>query len=264
MTCNAVVFDEKAASAAVWPNKWGKTGQSSFARQMFVEDKDKGVVELLSLWTSGQDPRKIPPVQLAKYLASKCLEYFQPSGNSESYIQNGGLEGLIVRKSPLTIADKQGSEHDIACAVCAIFRAAGLPTRTVIAYDISEKKGGDRGPFEKVAGRGEIRSYIEFCLYDEKADKELWVPIDIVRQRKKSSKAPPLDRPWQYFGSYDDGDLMMPFAFQYHPPTTVIQYGATAFWGWLTTPSLPDASQFVRFNAITTPKRANKPPVKSK
>lgn len=264
MNCNAILFDERTAAAATWPNKWGKVGQSSFAKQKFVNDKDKGVVDLLNAWTGGQDPKKIPPLQLAKFLAAKCVEYFQFTGTGESYLQNGGLEGLLVHESPNTIAQKQGTEHDIACAVCAIYRAAGLPARTVIAYDVSETKGGDRGPFEKAAGRGEIRSYVEFCLYDEKADKELWVPVDIVRQRKKSSRAIPVERPWQYFGNYEDGDLLMPFAFQYHPPTTVVQYGATAFWGWLVTPTIPKASQFIRFNAIVTPKRGPSTPTRNR
>jgi hypothetical protein len=260
MTCNAITFDEKGAAAAVWPSKWGKVGQSCFLpRQASIDWQDKSVTDLVMSWTDGKDPKKLAPVALAKYLASKCIEFFQPSGNGESYLPNGGLEGLVVQNASHTISTRQGSEHDIACAVCAIFRAAGLPARTVIGYDLSEKRGEDRSALGRKSGRGELRSWIEFCLYDEQADKELWVPIDVIRQRKKSNRAPALDRPWPYFGNYDDGDLVMPFAFQFHPPTTVVQYGSMAFWGWLVTPAIPAASQFVRFNAITTPKSSNKP-----
>lgn len=259
MTCNSVIFDERAASQATWPAKWGKIAQSTFTNQMFVEYKDKVVTDLLNTWTEGKDPKIIPPVQLAKFLAQKCIEYFQFSGNGEEYNQNGELEGLIVNGARSAIVAKKCPQHDIACAVCALYRAAGLPARIVIGYDINESKGDDKPALSKSRGRGDLRSWVEFCLYDEKADKELWVPVDVVRQRKKSSRPPELTKPWDYFGNYDDGEFVLPFAFQFHPPTSVIQYGALAFWGWMTTPQIASASQTLRFQTIVTPKRSNKP-----
>jgi hypothetical protein len=84
--------------------------------------------------------------------------------------------------------------------------------------------------------------------------------VDVVRQRKSGSKAPPLDRPWKYFGNNDDTDSIIPIAFHYHPPTTVVAHGSPCFWGWITFPEMQyGAEQMVRFVTITAPKTAPAP-----
>ena len=264
MTCNETVFDERAAAQAVWPKKWGKIGQSTFTNQMFVDYKSAEVSQVVSGWTSGKDPKTIPPLQLAKYLASKCVETFQFSGSGEQYSKSYELEGLEVKKASRTVVEKRGTEHDIAAATCAIFLAAGLPARLVIGWDESDTKSGDRTAFERTRGTGEIRSWIEFCLYDEAADKELWVPFDPVRQRKKSSRPAPIEKAWEYFGNFSKGEFVMPFAFQFHPPTTVIEYGSLAFWGWLTTPKIPAATQYLRLSSESTPNRGGGRPTRGR
>jgi hypothetical protein len=87
------------------------------------------------------------------------------------------------------------------------------------------------------------------------------VPVDPVRARKRSMQMPPFDKPWRYFGTHDELDTILPFAFHFIPPTTVVSYGY-AFWGWFTTPETQIAEHWVRFLAQTAPRRSQpaKPP----
>lgn len=253
-----VVFDEAKAAKAVWPtgNKWGRIAQSTFGTQMGVEASSPVVAEAVRQWTAGKPPQSIPPLQLAKFLAGKVLETVQPSGDGLVSSRSGLLQGFDIRGAEATLksAPPRGSEHDIACVLCAVYRNAGLPARTVIGYDVTKSKGEDSG-LKRSKGGDDIRSWVEFCLYDETTNTEVWVPVDIMRQRKSGTKPPPLDKPWKFFGHNEDLDDVMPISFQYHPPTTVVAHGSPCFWGWLTTPELQVAEQTLRFQCITTPKR---------
>lgn len=262
MTTWETVFDEKLAERAVWPTDgtWPQTAASTFSGIAFVDYQSPVVTNLLSQWSGGKDPKSVRPVPLAKYLAGQVLELIQPTGTGLEYARNGELEGFKLQRASTTLNLKRGSEHDIAIALCAVYLAAGLPARTVIGYDVTATKGEDSGPFGRTKGSAALRSWVEFALYDESADKLIWVPVDIVRQRKSSSRAPALDRPWKYFGSNDELDDVMPIAFQYHPPTTVVAHGSRCFWGWLTTPTIPEgASQYIKFESMTTPSRGRPP-----
>lgn len=263
MTTWETVFDEKLAERAVWPagGRWPEVAASTFSGVPFVDYHSPVVVNLLSQWTGGKDPKILKPVPLAKFLAGQVLERMQPTGTGLETARNGELEGFKLQRASTTLQLGRGSEHDIAIALCAVYLAAGLPARTVIGYDVTDTKGEDSGPFGRSKGSAKLRSWVEFALYDETADKLIWVPVDIVRQRKSSSKAPPLDRPWKYFGTNDELDDIMPVAFQYHPPTTVVAHGSRCFWGWLTTPTIPEgASQYIKFESMTTPNRGRPNP----
>lgn len=265
MTTWETVFDEKLAERAIWPagGKWPEEAASTFSGLAFVDYASPTVAGLVNEWCGGKDPKSVEPVPLAKYLASKVLERMQPTGTGLETARNGELEGFRLQRASATLSTGKGSEHDIAMAMCAVYLAAGLPARTVIGYDILETKGEDSGPFGKNTGSANLRSWVEFCLYDESAEKMIWVPVDIVRQRKSSSRAPALDRPWKFFGTNDDLDDVMPIAFQYHPPTTVVAHGSRCFWGWLTTPTIPDgASQYVTFQSQMTPNRGRPKPTR--
>lgn len=258
MTCWETVFDEKLAEKAIWPagGVWPGEAASTFGPQIGVDYQEPLIAQTLDKWTGGKDPKSIKPVALAKYLASKVLESTQPSGLGYINARNGELEGFDLQGAARTLELGRGSEHDIACLLCAMYRAAGLPARTVIGYDVRETKGEDSGFLGREKGSAKLRSWVEFYLFDEAANKGLWVPVDIVRQRKSSSRPPAIDKPWKYFGNNDELDDVMPVAFQYHPPTTVVAHGSYAFWGWLTTPRLQEGpSQYIRFESMSTPNR---------
>jgi hypothetical protein len=266
MTTWKTVFDEAAASKATWPasGKWGKVSKTCFAPQARVDFGDQRIVNAVKLWTNNKDPKSIPPVQLAKFLAGKVMEGILQSGNGLAFSRTGLLEGVDLQGAARTLELGRGSIHDMACALCAVYRAAGLPARTVIGFDELKKSGDDKF-LKKGDSRTSLTSWVEFCLYDEAADKEVWIPVDIARLRRSGARAPALDKPWRFFGTHDELDDVLPFAFQYHPPTTVVAHGSYAFWGWMTTPRTQIAEQFVRFDAQSVPKRPQrKQPSRSK
>jgi hypothetical protein len=216
------------------------------------------IKELVKRWTSGKDPKTIKPLPLAKYLAGEVLGWVQPSGNGLGYNRIGQLEGIDLQGAPLTAERRRGSEFDMVCLLAAVYREAGLPARTVIGYDIGETKDEDRRNFLEKKGSEDIRTWLEFALLDEGTGQLHWIPVDVVRLRKAGSRPPPLEKEWRYFGTHDELDGMIPFAFHFHPPTTVRAYGSPGFWGWLVTPKPPEtAVQALSFSAWSTPKRGS-------
>ncbi|MGD9690460.1 MAG: transglutaminase-like domain-containing protein [Phycisphaerales bacterium] len=266
--CFDTVYDDALAETIPWPRSYPPVSASALKPQMFVEyltdpsqiDPEPGA--WLKKQTGGNDPKAIPPAQLAKFLAGRMMEDIQPSGkgffyNSSNEGLAGTLKGFDLRGAGQTLRDGRGSPHDIACALAAVYKAAGIPARTVIGYDVYEQKSNDRGLGGKVGG-GELRSWVEFCLIDPVSYAEIWVPVDVVRMRKAGSRAKPLDQRWKYFGTNDELSYVMPLAFHYHPPTTVTNI-VPALWGWLTNPgSQPYANTF-QFTAFRMPKRGDEP-----
>lgn len=277
MTCWETVFDEKAAAKAVWPTaqtaapggggatgalNWSALARSTLDRQAMIDiDPDGGgtnaraLADLLNKWTEGKSPQSVSPLMLAKTLAGKMVQNFQPSGSGEDYDQRGSFTGLILQGPADTIAKGRGSPHDLASVLLGLYRTAGLPARLVIGWDEHERKGDDSNPMARKKGGGvSLRSWVEFCLYDQPNNAEAWIPVDIVRMRKRSSQVGRIDQPWKYFGSHDELDSVLPFAHHFIPPTTVISYGY-AFWGWFTTPTSQIGEHWVRFNSQTAPVR---------
>jgi hypothetical protein len=269
-TCYKTRFNEEAAMVINWPGgELPADAASTFQPQMFVTLAPGNVPydmapvkDLLSRYCNGQDPKKLKPIALAKYIAGQVLEDIQPSGEGLNYGRTGELEGMDLQGAPQTAQRRRGSQFDIICLLAAIYREAGLPARTVIGYDIGEKKDDDRRKFLERKGSAKLRGWVEVGLYDEAAGdgRTIWVPVDVARMRQSGSRSQPLEKPWAYFGTHDELDGVIPIAFQFHPPTTVRAYGSPAFWGWLVTPKPPEyAEQAVRFLAKTTPVTGSPP-----
>ncbi len=272
MTCWETVFDEKLAAKATWPSPstpggatpaWPRSAQATFGPQAMIEQDPpeaepgstvRALKDLVAQFTEGKSPQSVSPLLLAKTIAGKVMQKFQPSGDGEGYDSRGAFTGLELQGPAATISRGIGSPHDIVGVLVGAYRAAGLPARLVIGFDESQTKGDDASPVRKSRGGVRLRSWAEFCLFDEKLQKELWVPVDIVRMRKRSTQLPKLDQQWRYFGSHDELDSVLPFAMHYIPPTTVISYGY-AFWGWFTTPMSQVGEHWVRFQSQTAPKR---------
>ncbi len=258
-------FDEKLAETVPWPaGKWGPVAASTFTDLQrvgnlpLINHTTEGVQALVRQWCGNKDPKAVAPVPLAKWLASNVLEYIQVSGDGLEFADNGLFEGMELRGSEEALRTRRGTEQDVTCAVAAVYRAAGLPCRTVIGFDVLDDKGGKDSFLKRRRDVPAFRSWVEFCLYDERTRKEIWVPVDVNRQKKKSSRILNNMKSWQFFGSNDEFDMVCPFAFQFHPPTTVIAHGSVAFWGWLTFgDEAPKGEQHLRFNANTTPRTSS-------
>jgi hypothetical protein len=280
-TCFQTKFDEKAALNIPWPNApWPDEAASTLAPQLFVDlgfdkeskkilpypDKDQLLDAALKRYLAADnisDPKASTPVRVAKAITRGVWSEIQPSGDGlKLRRQTGELSGINLQPPTLTLSSKKGSEHDITCLMAALFRKAGLPTRTVIAWDVS---GDDKDRFlrdNKKANK--LRSWIEFYLFDDANNTYNWIPVDVVRARKSSSRPPAGSQPWKSFGTMDDFNEVVPFALHFHPPTDVVSYGTGSFWGWFVTPKPPDAAlQALSFRAERTSVSGHKDDKKS-
>lgn len=268
-TCWRTRFDEAAAAKLGWPSGgWSGIPATCFAPEFGVEiapgeDAKSAeahmqvVKDLVSKWLGGKDPKTLPPVLVAKTLCGEVARLVQVSGNGLTYTITGEVSGLQLQGAASTAQSRRGSEFDTVGLLAAAYRIAGLPARTVIGWDVGEAKR-DKSKFLAKQGSGQLRAWVEFALADPAVPGGIsWVPVDVISLRKTSSRTPAIDRPWPGFGSSDELNGVLPFSFQYHPPTTVVAQGSPAFYGWLVTPKPPDkAVQALRFMAITTAKTA--------
>ncbi len=258
-TCYRTVFNESAANRIEWPKEWPEEAKSTFERQWFIDLGPKGpldmkpVKDLIERWTNGKDPKSLPPAKLAKFLAGQTAQLIQVSGNGVRYNRNSEIEGIDVQGALATLAAGRGSEFDLTCLLAAIYRQAGLPARTVFGFEWDGSKSRDRLFTRK--GVSQYRSWVEFALVDPGNPQQVtWVPVDVVQIRKTSSRAGDLEKPWKFFGTCDDFDGVVPFAFQLTPPTDVVSHGSPAFYGWMVTPKPPESVvQSIRIDVGSTP-----------
>ncbi len=270
-------FQETEAMKLPWPAKWPVDAALTFGSQGYVDhgpplagklpvgttdpydpkilqDKLDSILQSRGI----TDPKKEPIVRLAKVITSAVWEEIQFSGDGLTFHgKTGELAGLALQGPAKTLEDKRGSHHDSAVLLAALMRRAGIPTRLVVGFDVSS--GGEKF---LLGGKKEnkLRSWVEFCLYDENANTVNWVPIDITRLRKLTSRPMPLERTWKYFGTHDELSEVIPFSLHFHPPTDVVTYGAPAFWGWNVSPAIPgEAVQAMMFTASKASKRPDRP-----
>lgn len=264
-TCHNTVFDEAAALKVPWPKgEWHAEAASALQPQMYVDmgPDETGVFapydmepvnKLVDKWVKGKDPKSVMPVALAKWFAGQVVEHVQPTGTTRATGPEGDFEGVAVQGAAVTAKSRRGNDADIACLLAAVYRRAGLPARIVIGWDTGQE---DKDRFlEKNKDKG-MRFWVEFALFDEAANTLDWIPVDVNAIREKSSRLPDdfMPEPQKYFGTHDQLAAVIPFAFHFHPPTTVRAYGSPGFWGWLVFPEPPgNVVQGFRFRSQTTP-----------
>lgn len=274
--CWETEFDEAKAREVPWPTgPWPDAAAATLGPQLFVNyertrDAKTGqpltgeydpqvLAQIVNEWSQG-NPKGASPVMMAKYFAGQVAATVQPSGLQLKYLSTGQFQGFDLQGPVATLQRKRGSEFDMTTTLAAVYRAAGLPARIVIGYEKEDTRDRDSDGFGRTgSGKEKLRSWVEFCLYDEAKGTVNWVPVDVVALRKKTGgRAPDLTRPWPYFGTNDELDYVIPLALGFHPPTTVESYGAPALWGWLMSPYAPTtAYQAVRFRATTSSVRGD-------
>lgn len=264
-------FDEQAATRVPWPDgPWPEEALAALQPEAYIEYNPDGnavhsteeIDRLLSVWLEGNDPQKLPPVTLAKWLAGKVVEHVQPSGDGLAFDQRTNMfTGFNLQSVPATAVSGRGSPFDMNNLLVAVYRRAGLPARVVIGFDTASARSG-RTIYERSRNRPNLRVWTEFCLYDAKNQTLGWIPVDVVEMRKSSSRLPPrfLERPQKYFGTHDDLSDVIPLAHHYAPAqTSVWFYNYPAFWGWFVQPSPPNVgSQTIRFDASRAARRSNR------
>lgn len=274
VTCYETRIDEAVARRVPWPTApWSAEMALCLDEQLFVESESPGVRALVQRW-AGKDPRATAPYELAKRLAGRCIEHFRiTDGLVESTARGIAagdnravlLSGFRVRGAAWAAAEGQGSAYDLACLMTAVYRAAGLPARLVVGYDIKASESF-RSPV--------LRAWTEFFLARDpqpvpgaapevepvitEADGE-WIPVDITRQREFSSRPPPIEQRWQFFGHNEEFDFVPPIAFHWLPPENATNAGPPGLWGWRPVPANPIADTELKFRVEDTPRRGNAP-----
>ncbi|GJQ29215.1 MAG: hypothetical protein HBSAPP03_10990 [Phycisphaerae bacterium] len=272
MRCYRTAYDEAGALLVRWPEgPWPKEAASVQSPQLYIETgvdatgtvrpyDDAVLKTAVARWLAEEkisDPRGVNPAALAKMLTGKVWGAFQPDREGMSFKRTGELSGVMLQPPAYSLESGRGSTHDMAVLLAAVLRSVGLPTRVVVGYDVGP---GDE-KYMKRNKANELRSWVEFCLYNEDKNTINWVPIDIARLRASSSRPMPLTRLWKHFGTSDELNSVTPFAFHFHPPTDVVSYGWPGFWGWFVTPKPPEnAEQAIRFTAMVMPSRGGQPP----
>jgi hypothetical protein len=265
-TCRRTVFDEPAAMRVSWPkNGWPKDVASALTPQLWVDTgpdetgkvKDYDVEpirEAVKKWLGNAkitDPQASTPVAVAKAITAGVWASIQFSGDGLLSAQTGEFSGMEVNPPVNTLRAGRGTPQDATALLAASFRSVGLPTRTVIGWDVS----GKTGKFLKGSKReNKLRVWLEFPVYDEATNELSWVPVDLERLKKSSSRPSRVDVAWKYFGTHDELDYLVPIALQFSPPTDTAFYGAPAFWGWFVTPQTPkeaDQSVLIRVTAAS-------------
>ena len=264
--CFNTQFNEALAEQVDWPKAWPAEALACLQPQLYVnlgegEPYDmSGVQRLLSKYTSNQDPKGVKPLTLAKWITDRVTNEFRVAGGQRSlrdprysgqlYSRAGtitfgplpGTVGFDVVGAPDAAQRMGGTRFDAAVLLVALFREAGLPSRVVVGWDVGEQivnRNPERTPGED---EGRFVVWVEFCLYDESLDIMTWVPIDLelLAQNRGRRK---LDQPWEYFGSHDHLNSLVPLAFDLHPAAMVQAFGAPCLGGVASIPSLSEIEE---------------------
>jgi hypothetical protein len=201
-----------------------------------------------------KDPRALKPAALAKMITAKLWRDIGLNNNTMLNLRRTGeISGFNVRPAAWTLKEGRGNQIELATTLATMLRRAGLPTRLVLGHDTG-------GSDDKFLGKGSksatLTAWVEFCLYDAKANTVNWVPVDIAKLMKSSSRPMDVSRAWKYFGTNPDLDRVVPLAFHLHPPTDVVAYGSPGIWGWFVTPMPPTrAEQAISFVTTLRPTR---------
>lgn len=287
------ILDEPRAMAIDWPSAWPAWTQPARDPQPYIPSSDPFVGALLNTWTNNA-PHSMPPARLAKFLAARVIEEAQTGLGARAFWPepdtNRGYPYAVTRHDPppylrgIDVQDKriflrqtlytprirevvegvQANEAVITNLYVALLRAAGLPARVIVAVVPAEAE------LERIGGRDSrvnddrraplLRYWAEFYLWDDAAQRGQWIPVDVVRQRIDSSRPPPLDRPWRYFGNHDELDEAVPLTSVYSALDATQLTWVPAVWGWRPDPQptfLLDP--VLRFEAIGAPRRAGDP-----
>lgn len=249
-------IDEDRAFQVPWPPggyTWDPELAANLQPQLFVRPDHPSIQRLLNQWTNGK-PRKVSPYYLAKYLAGKVVEYYKPDGRTLEATGRGAtaidvsailISGFRVDGSVHAAETGKGSPLDAANLLTALYRAAGIPARVVIAYDV--QRSIDNSSLS-------VRAWTEFYLYDPRNDRGDWIPVDIQLQRQFSNRAPPIKQRWQFFGHNEQFKATTPLAYHWIPPASITNAGPPALWGWIPDPVNPLPDQQISITVIGTPK----------
>lgn len=248
------VFDEKRAAQIPWPQEFPPELRAWLQPEVLIQSTHPAIVALVNEWT-GANPRALGPVMLAKQLCGHVVDHMMPTEPAFGNNTRGGIAGIDVQGAAFAAVEKSGSVFDMAALLVAVYRAAGIPARLVVGLDV-ERTNRQRTPA--------FQAWVEFALLDPSDNRVEWIPVDVVRQRSFSSRAPRINQPWEYFGNNRFLDTAMPLSFHFHPPDRavgsggIVSFNAHALWGWTPSPLIAEMDQTLNIVVMGTPQRGGR------
>lgn len=184
-------FDDRAARSVHWPiNGWPENAGAALHADAQSDEINPDLRRLVEGWL-GQQTRAVTPAVLAKYLAARTMSHAR--ADLEPLLASDGSDDAILGIRSRAVAGfarhGAGTEFDMLRTYAAALRLAGIPARLVTGLRALEN------------GDAELHAWVEFYLYDERAQKGQWIGVDLLAQRRLAHAPPPLADPWRYFGS---------------------------------------------------------------
>lgn len=192
-------IDEQIARACAWP-------EGAWASDLMPYLQADGQVEseILPIRTFvkalvGADPRAKPPYDLAKQLAAAAIDHCRAAPNADSDAPEKP-DAVLAR----IVMGRAASDEELPVFLCAVYRAAGLPARLLRGVDVETTDSGELRPCR--------HTWVEFLLPSADGAGGEWIPVDIVRQRRISPRAPSPMPSWGWFGNNSALQNVIPFA----------------------------------------------------
>lgn len=244
MVCVDTRFDQQRAAKLDWPEQWpkeaerfltplldtlGKLDDQRVEQFAHIPDPDS-VVNLLSSLHENQSATGLSPVHEAKFLAAALLgvfhvnqtpmvhtqdskfrvmfEWSERSPEKYEIRKHGNFDGFNVVNPDDAALNLRGSVHDRTAVLTSLYRAAGIPARTVVGLE------------HRSSGVPIYRSWTEFALYDEDLDLLVWVPVDLNELARSRVRPEQFRSTWSRFGSSKSLHAVVPIAFAFHPHGT--------------------------------------------
>jgi len=251
MYCYETEFDERAAWDLPWPGDWPAEAAAWLTRDPSYDlpaaDGSDPVQALIDQWTAGNDPKQIPPLQLAKLMTGHALDHVRSNGtNSErpfgrprniirdgrgsqtrvagarevALNLNGLMGGFRVQNAADIAVNRVGSQHDLSVMLAAVLRRVGIPARIVIGADKNES-----------SMHNSAKSWVEFALVAPDVAGVIWVPVDVRELKGSGRGARTWQQNWKHFGTSDLLRDVVPIAHHFHPPANFQSFNFPALYG---------------------------------
>lgn len=260
---SSLAMDERVVPEVKWPaqgDAWPADAKSALEPEFLIDyqgdrseiaENQAAIDALLKRWLGGADPKASGPIELARELTGYVMGEVNFANDMEYFGEGNYIVGLRTQTVSKTLADRRGTEAQVAQLLVAVLRRVGLPARTVFGVDLEDRRKQDDRDRTR-GSKANLRAWAEFAVLDPKTKQAVWIPIDIRRQRQASSQAPRPNVAWRFVGNHEDMEYLIPVAFHMHPPIDASQYSRPNLCGWQSaTMATPGHFSGLRFSVLS-------------
>jgi len=203
----SVGVDDARLNQIAWPREWPKEVADALRPQLAIES-DSPAVKALVASAIGENARTMPPYVAAKeIIRASVLSYRGVQTDTLERRGLGRVVGMRVVGSAQSLANQQGSTHDVLCTCVAALRAAGIPARPVIGIGEIKKGNGINNQTKTT-----FLSWGQFFLPDAG-----WVSFDPEELRGNAVRQlKPFD-PWPGIGTLRDLNRRVAMTYSFMP-----------------------------------------------